>query len=213
MAYKVDLAGNKYGRLTVLGYECQSGRRKTMWKCICDCGNIKIVDGSKLKNGHTRSCGCFSRERIKNQNYKTGMSKSKLYYAYRNMKNRCFYEKSSEYKNYGGRGITICDEWIGEKGFENFKNWSTENGYSEELTIDRIDCDGNYEPNNCRWVNLITQANNKRNNRYISINGEIGTVANMARKYNVDYWNLMRYSKGGKNCKYPHLKIEVANVS
>lgn len=127
------------------------------------------------------------------------------------MKNRCTRQNNYEYKQYGQRGIGICKEWLGYSGFVNFCDWALANGYEEGLTIDRIDNDKGYSPENCRWVNGYIQGNNKRNNRFIKINGEIGTVANMSRKYGLDYWNLIHYSNGGKNFRYPDLEIEVAS--
>lgn len=210
---KSDLTGMKFGKLTVLKYAGSEGRRRTMWWCKCDCGNVIKTDGSHLKCGHTKSCGCVSTERIKYINYKTGLSDTRLYYAYQNMCNRCNRESDNSYEFYGGRGIKVCPEWLGEHGFENFAKWAFENGFEEDAkrgdcTLDRIDANGDYCPENCRWVDIIVQANNKRTTRYIKINGEIGSVANMARKYNVSYWNLLHYSKGGQNFKYPELKIE-----
>jgi hypothetical protein len=167
------------------------------------------VDTAHLRSGHTKSCGCYKVELISNLNKKTGLSNSNLGFSYRNMKNRCFWKKSPMYKNYGERGITVCEEWLDrECGFENFVDWALKNGYSEGLTLDRIDVNGNYCPQNCRWVDKYVQANNKRKNYYLKINGEIDTVGNWARRLNVSYWNLLHYSKGGKNMKYPDLEIE-----
>lgn len=212
MSYKIDLKGKSFNRLTVIEYVGQSGRRRTMWLCKCDCGKEVIVDGAKLKSGHTKSCGCYNRELIGDLNKKTGCSKSKLYYTYRNMLNRCYKSNGSSHKYYADRNITVCPEWRDkENGFDSFWKWALSHGYKEGLSIDRIDNNKGYSPDNCRWVDSITQANNKRNNHYIKINGEIDTVGNMARKYNVNYWNLLHYSKGGKNCKYPNLIIEVCD--
>ncbi|WP_140398241.1 hypothetical protein [Blautia sp. An249] len=210
---KIDLTGQKYGRLTVLKCEGTIGRRRMMWLCQCDCGKQVIVQGTHLRSGHTKSCGCLNAEKISSVNYKTGLCRTKLYYTYCNMCNRCNRENNSEYSDYGGRGITVCNEWIGVDGFLNFSNWALSNGYYDGLTLDRIDNDKGYSPDNCRWVDKFVQANNKRNNHFIKVNGEVGTVANIARKYNVDYWNLLHYSKGGQNCKYPDLRIEVADES
>lgn len=209
--YKIEMHGKKFGRLTVIEYAGVKGRRRTMWKCKCECGNVVIVDGSHLRGGHTKSCGCLNKELISKVNYKNGLANTKIQYAYINMKNRCLRKSNYEYLQYGGRGITVCDEWLGDKGFENFCNWALSNGYRDGLTIDRINNNKGYSPSNCRWVDKFVQANNKSNNRFVKIDGEIGTVANMSRKYNVDYWNLMHYANGGKNCKYPDLRIEVAN--
>lgn len=205
-----DITNHKYGNLTVLKLEKVINRRY-MWLCKCDCGNKVVVSGNHLKNGHTKSCGCYNKNRIKKLNYKNGLSSTKLYYTYRNMLNRCYRCSNDMYADYGGRGIIVCDEWLGADGFINFSKWVLNNGYQEKFTIDRIDNNKGYSPNNCRWVDKYVQANNKRNNHYIKINGEIDTVGNMARKYNVSYWNLLHYSKGGKNCKYPELNIEVVN--
>lgn len=204
-----DLTGRKFGKLTVSKFVKADERRRRYFECVCDCGEIRIVEASHLRSGHTKSCGCSKNERIKNLNYKLGLSTSKIYYTYRNMLNRCYWDKSSESKNYKDRGIVVCDEWRNkENGFENFVKWSMKNGYSEDMTIDRINVNGNYEPNNCRWTDTITQANNKRNNKYVVVNGEKGTVGNLSRKYNIGYWNLLHYAKGGKNCKYPTLDIK-----
>lgn len=205
-----NLQGNTYNYLHVDSLNRHEGRR-TYWNCTCKCGNKSIVESSKLKGGYTKSCGCYSRELIRNVNRKTGMSRSRLYSTYRNMLNRCYRAKGKFYHHYGGRGITVCDEWLGENGFENFMYWSMKNGYSEELSIDRIDNNKGYSPDNCRWVDLFIQANNKRNTKYISINGVVDTVANHSRKYGISYWNLLHYAKGGKNCCYPDLVIEVPN--
>ena len=213
-----DLTGRRFERLTVIEF-AKMKKRTPHWKCRCDCGKETVVSSSHLKDGHTKSCGCYSRDRLANMSRKTGKSQSRLYMVYRNMINRCFWNKSNERDLYGGRGITVCSEWLGEHGFEHFYEWAINNGYQDirkengrsVLTLDRIDVNGNYEPSNCRWVDAYVQANNKRNNHYICINGEIGTVANMARKYQISYWNLLHYSKGGENCMYPDLRIEVVD--
>lgn len=213
-----DLTGRRFTRLVVISKSPRQGKQ-TYWNCLCDCGKTIESTTSHLKTGHTKSCGCYTRERLANMSRKTGQSQSRLYMVYHNMINRCFWDKSDMKRFYGDRGITVCDEWLGEHGFEHFYKWAINNGYKDIrnekgrsiLTLDRIDVNGNYEPNNCRWVDAYIQANNKRNNHYIKINGEIDTIANMARKHGISYWNLLHYSKGGKNCKYPDLQIEVAD--
>lgn len=172
-----DLTGKKFGKLSVIEFDHRDEKRRYYWKCKCDCGNIRIVQGSHLCSGHSTSCGCINIEKIKNLNYKTGMTTSKIYYAYRNMINRCYREKDAKYKSYGGRGITVCDEWLNkENGFENFLEWSNSNGYKEsskrnECTLDRINVNGNYEPSNCRWVDWETQCYNKRNTFFVVYKG------------------------------------------
>lgn len=208
----LDLTGQRFGRLVAVEFSGQVGRRKTQWVCQCDCGNKIIVDTCHLRSGHSKSCGCISTERIKYLNYKTGMANTRLYRTYRNMLNRCYWKRSIMFENYGGRGIGVCEEWRNkENGFEVFAKWSFENGYTDELTLDRIDNNGNYSPENCRWVDMYVQANNKRNNWRLKVNGEIDTVGNWARRLNVSYWNLLHYAKGGKNMKYPELEIEAVN--
>jgi hypothetical protein len=207
--YYEDLLGKRFGRLVAIKYKGQQKRRRTMWECKCECGKTVIVDASHLKSSHTTSCGCKVKETAATWNYKNGLSASRLGRTYRNMINRCYRENFPEYYLYGGRGIQVCDEWRNkENGFVNFCEWALANGYNEELSIDRANNNGNYEPSNCRWVDKYVQANNKRNNHKIIINGEIDTVGNWSRRLNISYWNLLHYSKGGKNCKYPELKIE-----
>lgn len=205
-----DLVGMKFNRLFVVEF-VEMRKRTPYWRCVCDCGNETVVAADHLKNSHTKSCGCLNIERARKKNYKNGLSCTKLYYTYKNICNRCNRPANEMYHLYGGRGITVCDEWLGKNGFVNFAKWALENGYEEGLTIDRIDNDKGYSPDNCRWVDRFVQANNKSNNRYVKVNGEVGTVGDMARKYNIDYWNLLHYSKGGKNTMYPGLRIEVAN--
>lgn len=206
-----NLKGMRFNRPSVLEFS-ETRNRTTFWKCKCDCGNETIVSSYHLKSGHTKSCGCLNRERIRMQNFKNGLTNTKLHYTYLNMCNRCNRKTNEMYYLYGGRGIKVCEEWLGENGFVNFANWAIANGYKEGLQIDRIDNENNYSPDNCRWVSRIVQANNKRNNVYVKINGEIDTVGNMARKHDISYWNLLHYAKGGKNTMYPHLEIEVINI-
>ncbi len=206
----IDLVGMKYGRLSVVSFS-EIKDRKTYFLCRCECGKEKIVESSKLRSGHTKSCGCIGIDRIRNLNYKTGLTKTKLYYSYRNMLNRCYRTTTDMYRLYGQRGIGVCDEWLGEDGFLNFSKWAKSNNYKDGLQLDRIDNEKGYSPDNCRFVDSFVQANNKRNNRFVKVNGEVATVGNMARKHGVSYWNLLHYSKGGRNTKYPHLEIEVAH--
>jgi len=157
-----DLTNKTYGKLSVIKRVENNKHGKSQWLCKCECGGTKIVSGRGLNSGDTRSCGCLRR----NSGFKHGLRFTRQYRILQNMKSRCYNPKATKYINYGGRGIKICDEWLDEeKGIENFYNWSIENGYSDDLSIDRIDNDGDYEPDNCRWVTYKEQNLNKRNNR------------------------------------------------
>lgn len=180
----VDLTGNRYGRLTVIS-RAESKKRKTggsrtMWNCQCDCGNIVVVDGDHLKSGHSKSCGCITK--------KHGMFGTRIYKIWDSMYQRCYNSNHAAYKDYGGRGITVCDEWL--HNFQAFYEWSMSNGYADNLTIDRINVNGNYEPSNCRWATDIEQHNNTRKNRYIEFNGETHTMAEWARITGIKYATL-----------------------
>lgn len=170
-----DLSGKKFNHLLVLKLDSIKNNT-TYWLCQCDCGNIKKISAGHLKNGHTKSCGCIRKDcrADKNPSYKHGLRKSRLYEILVNIKTRCYNVNNKTYKNYGGRGITVCEEWRND--FLNFYNWAMDNGYRDDLTIDRIDVNGNYEPSNCRWVNWKIQQNNRRNNHIIEYNGEKHTL-------------------------------------
>lgn len=167
-----DLTGKRFGRLTVISRAENKGIQ-TRWNCHCDCGNITCVFGSALRHGHTKSCGCIWYENIQNKNKTHGLSDTRMYEIYYSMKKRCRNKRSKAYKNYGGRGIKICDEWLGKNGFINFYEWSINNGYSDELTLDRINVNGNYCSENCRWATYETQANNRRTNHNLEYRGQI----------------------------------------
>lgn len=157
--------GQKYGDLEIIAFE----KRKQgilYYRCKCVCGKEIIARFSELKSGHTSSCGCKRNENF--TRYSHGKSFTNIYRRWIGIKGRCFNPKNSRYKDYGGRGITVCDEWLDKKqGFVNFYKWAMANGFSEELTIDRINVDGNYEPNNCRWITKKEQNwNTTRNLKY-----------------------------------------------
>lgn len=162
MGKLIDLTGKQFGRLTVI---CRSGSSKneSMWLCRCQCGEKVSVGSSSLRRGLTRSCGCIASERMLKRHIEAGdraipgADRSKLYYIWRGMLRRCCDSKSSAYKWYGGRGISVCKEWA--DSYEVFRKWALEHGYKEGLSIDRIDNDGDYAPSNCQW---ITRSENSR---------------------------------------------------
>lgn len=183
------MIGNKFGRLTVIE-ECEKRSKNghKCYKCLCECGNTKIIREDTLKSGASKSCGCSI-------GVMHGLSKTRLYKILNGVKNRCYNENTDNYGYYGGRGIKVCDEWLND--FMSFYNWAMNNGYKEDLTIDRIDPNGNYEPNNCRWVTMKYQANNKKNNVMLTYDGETKTLSQWANDLNVNYNTIVtRYHRG-----------------
>lgn len=174
---KENLVGRTFGKLKVLDFAPRENFKRITYVCQCECGNIVNVAGSRLRSGHTKSCGCWNKSHPPNKTH--GLSRTRLYEIHRSMIQRCHYQKAINYKDYGGRGIEVCKEW--RESFENFYNWAINNGYEEHLTIDRIDVNSNYEPSNCRWKDYYFQENNRRNNRKILFRGEIHTVAEWCR--------------------------------
>lgn len=171
----IDLVGKKFGLLRVVERTENDKNGSPKWLCLCDCGNSIVVYGSCLRYGITKSCGCMRKEWNSNKHKKHEQSNSKLYGVWRSMKYRCNNPNCHAYENYGGRGIRVCDEWNGS--FLSFMCWANEAGYKEGLSLDRIDVNGNYTPDNCRWATAKIQTNNQRNNRLLEYNDEIHTVS------------------------------------
>jgi hypothetical protein len=165
-----DITGQKFGKLTVLGrdYSYQSPKH-TKWFCKCECGNIKSIFRNSLISGRTQSCGCQMYKGKNGINKTHGMSNTRIYHEWASMKKRCL-PNTHDSKQYHDRGISVCDEW--KKDFVSFYNWSMENGYNDSLTIDRIDNNKGYSPQNCRWVSIEKQQSNKTNTIYVIYNNQ-----------------------------------------
>lgn len=155
----IDLTGQKFGRLIVIKRSTNKNNR-VYWECICDCGNIKIVSAKLLRNGESRSCGCLRVETMTTH----GLSNCKIYEVWSGMINRCEWQGNTRFHRYGARGINICEEW--RNNFEHFYNWAVNNGFQKGLQLDRKDNDGNYEPDNCRFVTPKVNVNNRPRLKY-----------------------------------------------
>ena len=190
-----DLKGKHFGKLTVIE-KIENKGKKVCWKCKCECGNYKDVISCHLLSGAINNCGCLKKDKIKRIKTKHGKSKTKLFRVWAHMKDRCYREKDKRFRNYGGRGIKICEEWLNkENGFINFYNWAIKNGYKENLSIDRIDNDGNYEPQNCRWTTMKVQANNTTRNHYLTYKGEKHTIAEWSTLTNIQQETIRKRLK------------------
>lgn len=191
-----DLTEMRFSKLEVLGWFGDKNGASKLYKCKCDCGNIAYVTRSDLYNGHTKSCGCYRLSILKSQGTHH-MSKTRIYKIWCLMTARCCNKKSTSYADYGGRGISICNEWRGKDGFENFLKWSMENGYADNLSIDRINVNGNYEPLNCRWLTLQAQNRNRRSCVYLTYKGETHILTEWAEILGINRSTLSsRYHKG-----------------
>lgn len=175
-----DLTGQVFGSLTVLCRSDDRGNGKkpvVKWECQCSCGKSIAIKSYSLISGHTKSCGC--------QKVKHGYSnKERLYQTWKNMRRRCCDPKNKRWEQYGGKGITVCPEW---NDYSKFRKWAMESGYTDDLTIDRIDVDGNYCPENCRWADAKTQANNVSRNRIVDVKGQKMTMAELADSLGMSY--------------------------
>ena len=190
MAKHQDLTGMVFGRLTVLREAEKKKPGVYLWECECSCENHThvIVEGSNLKNGNTKSCGCLHREAVVARN-KAGRNHEekydRLYRIWKAMQHRCYSENDEHYHHYGGKGIVICDEWLSD--FDNFVNWSINNGYNDTLTIDRVDSNKNYCPENCRWITQKEQTNNTSRNKYLEYKGRKQTLAQWCEELGLNY--------------------------
>ena len=181
---KNRLVGKRVGRLTIVANTGRHQGNRVIWLCKCDCGNYTEVITTNLNPNRpnaTLSCGCLRKEKATKHN----LSNTTIYKTLVAIKGRCKNPSNKFYSSYGARGITLCDEWDDENGFEKFYNWSIENGWKPGLSIDRIDNNKGYSPDNCRWTTQKTQANNTRRNRMITINEETHTLTEWAEINNI----------------------------
>lgn len=177
-----DLTGQIFGRLTVMHRVSLSKSGKSRFQCQCSCGNTIIVEGHNLISGATQSCGCIRKEKARRLKLSHGMAGTRLYRCWRNMHDRCLNPKNKEFSNYGARGISICKEW---SDFSVFYRWAVSNGYRDDLTIDRIDVNQGYSPQNCRWTNAYNQSRNRTDNVWITIDGKRMIQEDWAKELNI----------------------------
>lgn len=187
---KVDLTGERFGKLLVLSKGENKGKN-TSWKCVCDCGTIRDYLTYNLTAGKSNSCGCQRIESLSKAFTTHGETGTRLYNIFKGMSQRCYNQNNPAYIYYGNKGVKICQEW--KNDFLIFKEWAEKNGYNDEKSIDRIDASGNYEPDNCRWVSMQKQQNNKLNSAFVIINEEKLTIAEWAEINNTNKYTL--YSK------------------
>ena len=180
----IDITGKRYGHVVVIS---RHGRKygRIAWLCKCDCDNELIATTDELRRGYVVSCGCQRAKTMHDISYKHGMTGTRLFKIWSCMKQRCLNPNYNQFYLYGGRGITICSEW--ENDFPAFAEWAKNNGYNDTLTIDRIDCNKGYCPDNCRWVTYKSQANNKRNNRKLTYKNETHTISEWAEIKGISY--------------------------
>lgn len=192
----IDVTGQVFGRLTVVEKHGSLKGEGVLWKCKCSCGNETIVTGKNLRSGNTKSCGCLIRDTFIDRNKSRathGQTGSPTFISWDSMKQRVLNPSHKSYENYGGRGITICERWL-----ESFENFVADMGERPEgMTLDRIDTNGNYEPENCRWATDEVQGNNKRSSKLIEFQGRTQTSIQWAREFGIHPKVLLYRLKNG----------------
>lgn len=203
MKKPIDLSGRKFGRLTVMNRTSDhiypNGRHDIVYSCQCDCGKFVDVLAIHLRSGHTTSCGCFREDTARENMTTHGHTYTRLHCIWKNMKQRCYNPKHKNYDVYGGRGITICDEWI--RDFASFERWALNNGYNDNLSIDRINANQGYSPDNCRWATQREQCNNTRRTILVEISGETHSMKEWCEIMSLQYGTVMNRVHRGMDCK------------
>lgn len=192
-----DITDKRFGKLIAIRRTGTTPYGKAIWLCKCDCGNYKEIDGSSLRRGNTKSCGCLVIENHPRKYFKEIPHKKKLYKIYNGIKQRCYNKNCPNYKNYGARGIKMCDEWLND--FKKFYNWAIENNFEENLTIDRINVNGNYKPSNCRWLTIEEQQQNRTNTVYVIINNKKQSLNKLCKENGVSYNLAYQRLRKGKS--------------
>lgn len=207
-----DLTDKRFDKVVAIRPLGLNNHKEMVWECKCDCGNITNKTSYQLRKGQYNQCKDCAKQQIsiKSRKYMLSLNTKenneipeniaykdykKLYSIYTNVKTRCYNQNNENFNRYGIRGVVMCDEWLND--FQKFYDWAISNGFDKNLTLDRIDNNGNYEPSNCRWADRRTQSNNRRTNRIIEYNGETDTMANWSRKLNIPYYYIQyRINKG-----------------
>lgn len=189
-----DLSNIKFDKLTPIECFSRGENKSALWRCRCDCGSEIVITASALKQNRPHSCQSCKSAKMWNTRQSHRESKSRLYRIYYNMRKRCENENAVNYHNYGARGITVCDEW---KSYSNFSTWAKNNGYTDELTLERVNGDKGYSPENCRWATYKEQANNTRQNRYFTFNGETLTLTEWSARLGISKNTISQRLKYG----------------
>lgn len=191
----IDIIGETFNYIFVKERIGSNKWKEPTFLCVCTrCGSEFVAKSSAIRYGKVKSCGCEYKQQVSDRmkeyflayqhpNYKHGDSHTRLFGIWSSMKERCLNQNNKRFHQYGGRGIVVCDEWVNDYGA--FKDWAIQNGYQDSLTLDRIDVNGNYAPDNCRWVSWEVQQNNRRNNRILSFNGKTQTMAEWSKELGI----------------------------
>ncbi len=210
-----DLRNQRFGRLVAINPTDDRFNKYVIWRCRCDCGNMIYVASKNLTSGATQSCGCLAKERSEERKKKNGVKSMRLYGVWSAMKGRCNNSNDYHYRDYGGRGITVCREW--NDSFNAFKDWAIKNGYDENApkgscTLDRIDNNGSYTPQNCRWVSMKVQGRNRRTTRFITVNGATHSIAEWSELTGINLHTICkRINLGWKPEKIFSMEVQNGN--